>query len=93
MDLKDSVNLPKTAFPMKANLPQNEPKMLARWDEMRLYERIRQARHGAPIYVLHDGLIVETGTYQDLYQQGGIFAELVHCSQVGAAADKPKTEC
>src|SRR4029077_939847 len=55
LDLKESVNLPKTAFPMKANLPQNEPQMLARWDEMRLYERIRVARSGAPIYVLHDG--------------------------------------
>ncbi len=40
---------------MKANLPQNEPKALARWDEMRIYERIREARRGAPLYVLHDG--------------------------------------
>ena len=40
---------------MKANLPQNEPKMLERWDQMRLYDRIRQARKGAPIYVMHDG--------------------------------------
>src|SRR3954463_16611598 len=40
---------------MKANLPQNEPKILERWAEMRLYERIREARKGAPGYVLHDG--------------------------------------
>ena len=40
---------------MKANLPQNEPKMLARWEELRLYDRIRQACKGAPIWVLHDG--------------------------------------
>src|SRR5262249_59165518 len=40
---------------MKANLPQNEPKLLARWEKMRIYERIRQARKGAPSYVLHDG--------------------------------------
>ncbi|HEV3207120.1 MAG TPA: isoleucine--tRNA ligase [Terriglobales bacterium] len=40
---------------MKANLPQNEPKALARWEEMRIYERIREARRGAPLYVLHDG--------------------------------------
>src|SRR6478672_8491064 len=40
---------------MKANLPQNEPKMLERWEQMRIYERIRQARKGAPPYVLHDG--------------------------------------
>jgi isoleucyl-tRNA synthetase len=55
VDLKSSINLPKTGFPMKADLPQNEPKILERWGEMRLYERIRQARKGAPVYVLHDG--------------------------------------
>ena len=38
----------------EANLPQNEPKMIKRWEEMRLYERIREARRGAPVYVLHD---------------------------------------
>src|ERR1700745_1514091 len=40
---------------MKANLPQNEPKMLERSAEMRLYERVGDARKGAPGYVLHDG--------------------------------------
>ena len=55
MDLKDSLNLPKTDFPMKANLPQNEPKMLARWAEMKLYDQIRQSRQGSPTYILHDG--------------------------------------
>ena len=56
-DLKATINLPKTAFPMKANLPQNEPKMLARWEEMRIYERIREARKGSAksTYILHDG--------------------------------------
>ena len=55
LDLKSTLNLPKTAFPMKANLPQNEPKMLARWQDMGIYDRIRQADKGKPIYVLHDG--------------------------------------
>jgi len=55
LELKDTLNLPKTAFPMKANLPQNEPKMLERWQQMGIYERIRQARQGAPQYILHDG--------------------------------------
>src|SRR5579872_6088812 len=40
---------------MKANLPQNEPKMLARWQEMGAYQRLRKARAGAPPYILHDG--------------------------------------
>ncbi len=55
LELKATLNLPKTNFPMKANLPQNEPRMLARWEEMRIYDRIRQARAGAPKYLLHDG--------------------------------------
>jgi isoleucyl-tRNA synthetase len=55
LELKSTINLPKTSFAMKANLPQNEPKMLARWEQMRIYERIREARQGSPIYVLHDG--------------------------------------
>jgi isoleucyl-tRNA synthetase len=55
MDLKSTINLPKTGFPMKAGLPQNEPKMLARWEDQRIYDRIREVRKGAPTYVLHDG--------------------------------------
>jgi isoleucyl-tRNA synthetase len=54
-ELKATINLPKTAFPMKANLPQNEPKILARWEQDRIYERIREARKGSPTYILHDG--------------------------------------
>lgn len=52
---KDTVNLPRTGFPMKANLPTAEPQMLARWAEMNLYGKIRDARRGAPKFVLHDG--------------------------------------
>ena len=55
MDLKSTINLPKTGFPMKAGLPQNEPKMLERWEQMKLYERIRLARRGEKQYILHDG--------------------------------------
>jgi isoleucyl-tRNA synthetase len=55
VELKSTINLPKTDFPMKANLPQNEPKMLARWEKQGIYERIREVRKGAPTYVLHDG--------------------------------------
>ncbi len=55
MDLKSTINLPKTGFPMKAGLPANEPKMLERWEQMRIYERIREARKGQKKYVLHDG--------------------------------------
>ena len=53
--LKETLNLPKTDFPMKANLPANEPGRLAVWENTNLYAGIRQARAGAPKYILHDG--------------------------------------
>src|SRR4026208_2085781 len=52
---KDTVNLPRTDFPMKANLPATEPQTLARWAGMNLYEKIRASRRDAPKFVLHDG--------------------------------------
>ncbi len=54
-DYKDTLNLPSTGFPMKANLPQREPEILARWAELDLYRRLRAERAGRPIFVLHDG--------------------------------------
>ena len=53
--LKSTLNLPQTTFPMKANLPENEPKRLASWQDQHLYAQIRAARAGAPKYILHDG--------------------------------------
>jgi isoleucyl-tRNA synthetase len=55
VDLKKTVNLPKTSFPMKANLPVLEPKLLEQWESTGLYQRIREARQGRQQYVLHDG--------------------------------------
>ena len=55
LDLKSTLNLPKTDFPMKANLPEREPKRLEQWEAMRIYDRLREAHKGEPIYVLHDG--------------------------------------
>ncbi|MEJ2760761.1 MAG: isoleucine--tRNA ligase [Gammaproteobacteria bacterium] len=52
---KDTLNLPRTAFPMKGNLAQREPQMLARWEEMDLYGMLRREKAGKPVYILHDG--------------------------------------
>jgi len=52
---KDTVNLPKTGFPMKANLQTAEPAAIARWDAMDLYRKLQEVRRGAPKFVLHDG--------------------------------------
>jgi isoleucyl-tRNA synthetase len=54
-DWKDTLNLPRTGFPMKANLQVAEPQALARWAELRLYDRIRDHGRGRPKFVLHDG--------------------------------------
>ena len=52
---KDTLNLPKTDFPMKASLTTREPEMLKRWNEAGLYAQIQKARAGAELFVLHDG--------------------------------------
>ena len=54
-DYKTTLNLPKTAFPMKANLAQREPGILKRWQQEDLYGAIRSARAGRDKFVLHDG--------------------------------------
>ena len=54
-DYKDTLNLPGTAFPMRANLPQREPAMLAFWETLGLYEKIRTTKKGKPKFILHDG--------------------------------------
>jgi isoleucyl-tRNA synthetase len=54
-ELKATLNLPHTDFPMKANLPQSEPRRLASWEQEGLYQQIRSVRQDAPSYVLHDG--------------------------------------
>ena len=54
-DWKNTLNLPRTGFPMKASLQTTEPVAIARWAAMGLYERIREQRSGAPKFVLHDG--------------------------------------
>jgi isoleucyl-tRNA synthetase len=55
LELKKTINLPKTNFGQKANLPQTEPARLKKWTEMGLYEQIRRARAGATKFILHDG--------------------------------------
>ncbi|HEY5733781.1 MAG TPA: isoleucine--tRNA ligase, partial [Gammaproteobacteria bacterium] len=54
-DYKATLNLPKTAFPMKANLANREPEMLRFWDELQLYLKLREQGKDKPKYILHDG--------------------------------------
>src|SRR5262245_65773181 len=55
MDYKETLNLPRTDFAMRANLAQREPTIVERWQSMRLYERLLEANAGRPRFVLHDG--------------------------------------
>ncbi len=55
MDYKATLNLPKTSFPMKANLPVKEPEILKRWEEERIYEKLRGIARRRTKYILHDG--------------------------------------
>ena len=55
MDYKATLHLPKTDFPMKANLAQAEPKMLTWWDEIGIYKRLRESAADRPLWILHDG--------------------------------------
>lgn len=55
MDYKDTLNLPKTSFPMKGNLARKEPEIQAAWKEMKLYERIMAQAEGRETWMLHDG--------------------------------------
>ncbi|MRI82879.1 MAG: isoleucine--tRNA ligase [Nitratiruptor sp.] len=55
MDYKATLLLPKTSFPMRGNLPQNEPKRYARWFAEGVYQRMKELRQGRPLFTLHDG--------------------------------------
>ena len=55
VELKDTLLMPNTKFPMRGNLPNKEPQFLQRWEEMDLYNKILEKNAGKPSYVLHDG--------------------------------------
>ncbi|MDI6726038.1 MAG: isoleucine--tRNA ligase [Smithellaceae bacterium] len=55
MDYKTTLNLPRTDFPMKANLSQREPELLSEWEQVGIYEQIRRNSLGRPLFILHDG--------------------------------------
>lgn len=55
MNYKDTLNMPKTKFPMRGNLPNREPERQARWEEEQMYEKVQKRTEGRPLFILHDG--------------------------------------
>ncbi len=89
LDLKSTLNLPQTAFPMKANLPQTEPKRLEAWQREGLYRRVRESRKGAPHFVLHDGPPYANGHMHLGTALNKILKDLVVRSRTMAGFDAP----
>jgi isoleucyl-tRNA synthetase len=88
-DWKRTLNLPQTDFPMKANLPANEPKRLAAWEEMDLYQRIREKSAGRPKFVLHDGPPYANGRIHIGHALNKILKDLVVKSRTMMGYDSP----
>lgn len=88
-DWKDTLNLPRTDFPMRANLPATEPEALARWAAMDLYGQIRARRAGAPKFVLHDGPPYANGQIHLGTALNKILKDLVVKSKSMAGFDAP----
>ncbi|MGE0703447.1 MAG: isoleucine--tRNA ligase, partial [Vicinamibacterales bacterium] len=86
---KDTVNLPRTDFPMKASLPTAEPAALTRWNETGLYEQIRTARRGAPLFVLHDGPPYANGKIHIGHALNKVLKDFVVKSKTMAGFDAP----
>ena len=86
---KDTVNLPRTGFPMKANLQTAEPEAIARWEAMDLYGQIRAKRRGAPKFVLHDGPPYANGHIHLGHALNKILKDIVVKSRTMAGFDAP----
>ncbi|MDX1486740.1 MAG: class I tRNA ligase family protein, partial [Acidiferrobacterales bacterium] len=88
-DYKETLNLPRTAFPMKANLAQREPEMLARWQALDVYGKQRAARKGLPLYVLHDGPPYANGDIHIGHAVNKVLKDMVIKSKALAGFDTP----
>ena len=88
-DWKDSLNLPRTDFAMKANLATTEPAMVARWQETDLYGAIRARRQGARRFVLHDGPPYANGAIHIGHALNKVIKDLVVKSRTMAGYDAP----
>ena len=88
-DWKDTLNLPRTTFPMKANLPAAEPEMIAWWNQIDVYGRMRAARAGRPRFVLHDGPPYANGDIHIGHAVNKVLKDIIVRSKTLAGFDAP----
>ena len=88
-DYKDTLNLPKTSFPMKGNLAQREPQMLKDWEHRDVYQLIRKARSDAKKFILHDGPPYANGDIHIGHAVNKILKDIIVKSKTLAGYDAP----
>jgi isoleucyl-tRNA synthetase len=88
-DYKATLNLPDTQFPMKAGLPQREPQILQRWNEIGLYQKLRAQGEGRPKFVLHDGPPYANGSIHIGHAVNKILKDIITRSKTLAGFDAP----
>ncbi len=89
LELKKTINLPKTDFSMRANLPVNEPKWLEKWEKNGIYGKIRESRRGRPTYILHDGPPYANGPIHEGHALNKCLKDFVVKSRTMAGYDSP----
>ena len=89
IDYKKTLNLPRTDFPMKANLAAREPEQLKRWDEKGLYQQLRRAGAGRPKFVLHDGPPYANGDIHIGHAVNKILKDMIVKSRTLSGFDSP----
>jgi isoleucyl-tRNA synthetase len=88
-DYKNTLNLPDTPFPMRGDLAKREPQMLARWQEQQRYKKIRVAKQGKPVFILHDGPPYANGDIHIGHAVNKILKDIIVKSKTLAGFDAP----
>jgi len=88
-DYKSTLNLPKTAFPMKANLANREPGFLEKWQKTDLYQKIREVSQGRPKFILHDGPPYANGDIHIGHAVNKVLKDIIIKSRSVAGFDAP----
>src|SRR4029077_10518292 len=88
-DYRPTVFLPKTGFPMRGDLPKREPPILARWEEMDLYRRLREVSRGREKFILHDGPPYANADLHLGHALNKILKDVVNRSQQMLGMDAP----